>query len=619
MTDSTSDKPGTPGAKPASSPAPRPASGAVAAAPADSGGAGRPAPAAAPVIGTRDAAPVSNPAPAGGARPLPLIESTLVGNGDGLPAATARTLRLTDPVEDTAAKGTTAKTAPKQPKADIAPGLAASGADSAKPGSADIGVPKPAASTATMPGSSLPKVGAGASSAATGTAPVGMPADQSSPARPGDKPAISSTDRPAAADTSRTQTAAVSPAPVVVRRGGFLPMFLGGVAAAAIGAGAAWWAIPRYAPHLLTAPGTAPATAVAPAADSAAIEARSVEAARAAASETAAEIARNTATEAAQAALAASTAGMAQAGAPLSEADARAATEAATAAATKAGADAGARSGARSGAEAARAALAGMPDTGAGLADQIAALDKGLAELRERPQTDPGLAQRIDKLAAELDQTRARLDQIQRASEDAARRSAAAAMLAQALDHPVEPAARASAVKTLEPHAGADAARLGEVVSLTELRARWDDAARAALRAANAAGQDGGSGNALTSFLRAQTGARSIEPRDGQDADAVLSRAGDAVRRGAIAQALNELDALPEAAREPMARWQADARNWVAASAAVAAMGAPDQREPAQPAAPSAGAPAGPAAAPSAGTAPPAASTDPAAAPATAQ
>jgi hypothetical protein len=59
----------------------------------------------------------------------------------------------------------------------------------------------------------------------------------------------------------------------------------------------------------------------------------------------------------------------------------------------------------------------------------------------------------------------------------------------------------------------------------------------------------------LGNFLRAQVGARSLAPRDGDDADAITSRAAVAVAEGDLAAARAELDALPEAGRDAMRNW----------------------------------------------------------------
>jgi hypothetical protein len=90
--------------------------------------------------------------------------------------------------------------------------------------------------------------------------------------------------------------------------------------------------------------------------------------------------------------------------------------------------------------------------------------------------------------------------------------------------------------------------------------------AREALRAARAA-EPGppGLGSLAGRFLNA----RSLEPREGDDPDAVLSRVEAAARAGDIAAALAEIEALPEVAREPLADWIDRAEAHRAAQAAL--------------------------------------------------
>ena len=90
---------------------------------------------------------------------------------------------------------------------------------------------------------------------------------------------------------------------------------------------------------------------------------------------------------------------------------------------------------------------------------------------------------------------------------------------------------------------------------------------RDALRAARAAGADDVGG--LNGFLRAQLGARSLEPREGDDPDAVLSRAEAAVRDGDLDAALAEIEALPPEARAVLEDWAARARARREAEAAL--------------------------------------------------
>ena len=78
-------------------------------------------------------------------------------------------------------------------------------------------------------------------------------------------------------------------------------------------------------------------------------------------------------------------------------------------------------------------------------------------------------------------------------------------------------------------------------------------AARAGLEAALRADMGSSWTERATNFLRAQTGARSLDPREGDDPDAILSRAEAAVSAGDLATALTEIAALPEPAQTAMA------------------------------------------------------------------
>jgi hypothetical protein len=117
------------------------------------------------------------------------------------------------------------------------------------------------------------------------------------------------------------------------------------------------------------------------------------------------------------------------------------------------------------------------------------------------------------------------------------------------------------------PQALTDAAETG-VATSANLQDRFPDAARASLAAARAdAPADAGGG--LGSFLKNQLGARSVTPREGSDPDAILSRAEAAMRQGQLADALTEVEALPEGAKAPLADWIADAQTRQAAQDAV--------------------------------------------------
>jgi hypothetical protein len=108
--------------------------------------------------------------------------------------------------------------------------------------------------------------------------------------------------------------------------------------------------------------------------------------------------------------------------------------------------------------------------------------------------------------------------------------------------------------------------------TLLSLQVGFPEAARAALEASLKADMGETTMERLGSFLRTQTGARSITPREGTDPDAVLSRAAAAVERGDLAAALAETSALPEPGQAALADWTARARARLDAAAAVAAL-----------------------------------------------
>lgn len=91
------------------------------------------------------------------------------------------------------------------------------------------------------------------------------------------------------------------------------------------------------------------------------------------------------------------------------------------------------------------------------------------------------------------------------------------------------------------------------VATLTELQVQVSDAARTALAAARNSGEAETEG--LGGFLKRQLGQRSLEPRDGDDADAVLSRIEAAIRGGNLSGALAEAEALPPSARDTLSDW----------------------------------------------------------------
>lgn len=442
--------------------------------------------------------------------------------------------------------------------------------------------------------------------------------------------AIPTVTRPASPEpgTASTAARASAPAPAPRRRGGFMPLFLGGVIAAALGAGAAWWAVPRLPPAWQPAPVANTAATDALRAEmerqAAEIETRAVEAARQAASEAA--------TQAASASLAgqggtlveqARQAGADAAAKLLAEAPAAPGADPSVATTLAAQAQqlatldeavtalrsapqqtvdlaplqsaADEQAGRLTALEEAVAALRDTPAVDlAPLQQQLDAQSARIAELAQRPAVDPAAVERLNALAAEADalsqriataadEAQARLAEAEtrattlaQSAEDAARR-AQAASAALAIGEALQSGAPPTAALAQLEEAGVTPppALTARVPTLDELVAAFPPAARAGVRASLQAESAQGEGSILGNFLRAQTGARSVEPRQGSDADAVLSRAGAAVERGHIQAALDELAALPEAARPAMADWTAQAQAYVQAQAALGTLVAP--------------------------------------------
>ena len=70
-------------------------------------------------------------------------------------------------------------------------------------------------------------------------------------------------------------------------------------------------------------------------------------------------------------------------------------------------------------------------------------------------------------------------------------------------------------------------------------------------------------------FIRTQLDARSLEPREGDDPDAILSRAEAATQQGRLTDALAEIEALPDVARAELSDWAAQATRRLEAVAAA--------------------------------------------------
>lgn len=228
--------------------------------------------------------------------------------------------------------------------------------------------------------------------------------------------------------------------------------------------------------------------------------------------------------------------------------------------------------------------------TSADMTSALTAAEARIAALEDRPLVDLSTFDPSTEVMAEVASLREEIARVQAeatAQIDAARQEAST-LEKQALAEAERAAARASAsrlIAALEsgtPFSGAlsdVAAIVGDVpadltaaaetgvATMVALQADFPDASRAALAAARAAGGEESAG--VSGFLKSQFGVRSLEPQEGDGADAVLSRVGAAAKDGRLTDALAEIDTLPEAAKAALQDWADAAQMRLSALAAA--------------------------------------------------
>jgi hypothetical protein len=213
----------------------------------------------------------------------------------------------------------------------------------------------------------------------------------------------------------------------------------------------------------------------------------------------------------------------------------------------------------------------------------IAAMQTELAALKS---TASDAATAADAARVELEAAQAKAA---KAAADAAATQAQAAAEAQTLLIQASLAKLDAALQSGAPFADVTASLVAEgvdvpavladsaengVPTVAALTEGFEDPARAALDAAVREDVGTSATERFSAFLRTQTGARSIEPREGDDADAVLSRIGAAVKSGDLTSAMSEVSALPASSQEALAAWVAQVQTRIAAAEASAALSA---------------------------------------------
>ncbi len=224
---------------------------------------------------------------------------------------------------------------------------------------------------------------------------------------------------------------------------------------------------------------------------------------------------------------------------------------------------------------AAEAAGKELPD----LATRLTALGARVTDLENRPIPDVGATQEaVDAYERELtamrDMFAAELDRIEAAQAASAEWQTETVALGRQATVDATLSRLEMAVEAGSPVAPLlqDLANLGVEVpaalashpdgvpSLSTLQTSFPDAARQAIEADIRARADSGELGRVEAFLRLQVGQRSLTPKDGDDADAVLSRAEAALTKGDVTAALAEVEELNASDAPLMADWIAAAR-----------------------------------------------------------
>ena len=219
------------------------------------------------------------------------------------------------------------------------------------------------------------------------------------------------------------------------------------------------------------------------------------------------------------------------------------------------------------------AQLSGLEQTIADLAGRVSALEQATIEAAIPDDLIAKYRSEVESISALLESQRGELNtfmQDAKAKADQAAEIAKNTLAGGALDRIATALDTGSefvqamqdyeqAIGAAAPDALASLAADG-VVTLQVLSQDYADVARAALAAARAE-MDQGQGMAkVTNFLKNQFNARSVVPKSGDDPDAVLSRAEQALRDGDLAAAMDEIAKLGPEEQATMSDWIAAAQ-----------------------------------------------------------
>ncbi|MDJ0993311.1 MAG: hypothetical protein QNI90_07045 [Dinoroseobacter sp.] len=217
-------------------------------------------------------------------------------------------------------------------------------------------------------------------------------------------------------------------------------------------------------------------------------------------------------------------------------------------------------------------AIADMPvGTGGAETAAVAALQAQLqAQQAENSEMQAQLQEMAEAARAEMEDVRARAGALQaetQAAVDEATNRAALANLTSSIESGTPLAAALASITGDVPEALSAVSDSG-VKTVLELQNAFPAAARAGLSDSLKVTVGDDPGDRIMAFLQSQVGARSLEAREGDDPDAILARAQEAVSSARFADALAEIATLPDEGQAAMAGWTADAQARVDAVAA---------------------------------------------------
>ncbi len=224
-------------------------------------------------------------------------------------------------------------------------------------------------------------------------------------------------------------------------------------------------------------------------------------------------------------------------------------------------------------------ALERRPNADGTLADTaLAAFEEEIQGLRDQLQTQESELQSMaSDAASQLQATRDEAISIEENAVAIARKATARTVLAQ-VQSAIDTGAPIGALLSDlggsldEPLPEALTAISEGAPTLASLQESFPEQARAALSIARSEGVSGEETTGLGSFLRNQFDVRSVVPKDGATADAILSRVEASVRTGQLNDALAELAGLPEVVRGALTDWTGQAELRAAALDAVASL-----------------------------------------------